>query len=359
MFRQPWIRIASATAFQKKGSVCCSILPFLTRKIAMSYEHLTQEQRYYIFLEYRKQSQSSIARAIGRHRATVKRELDRNSINGQYDYRHAQQQYGAKKSSKAAHKMTDKLITTVNHLLIQRLSPEQVCGYLAKHHQISLHHETIYRHMRKDKAGGGKLYTYMRILSKPYRKKRGSVWTKGKVPDRVGIEERPAVVDEKTRIGDWEMDTIVGKDQKSGLLVATERRTKFTVVRKVNNFKASDMAEAAISSMKKFQEKIFSITLDNGKEFYRHQTFAKKLGAKTYFCRPYHSWEKGLVENTNGLLRQYFPKQTDFNLITDEEIEKVVNELNHRPRKTLDYDTPSNLFLGVFKPLISAVALYM
>lgn len=325
----------------------------------MSYEHLTQEQRYYIFLEYRKQSHSSIARAIGHHRATVKRELDRHSINGEYDYRYAQQQYEAKKGSKAAHKMTDKLITTVNQLLIQRLSPEQVCGYLAKHYQISLHHETIYRHLRQDKARGGKLYTYMRILPKPYRKKRGSVWSKGKVPDRVGIEERPAIVNEKARIGDWEMDTIVGKDQKSGLLVATERKTKFTIARKVNNFKASDMADAVIKTMKKFRQKIFSITLDNGKEFYKHQTFAKKLGAKTYFCRPYHSWEKGLVENTNGLLRQHFPKQTDFNLITDAEIERVVNELNHRPRKTLDYDTPSNLFLGVFKPLISDVALDM
>ncbi|MGR3806653.1 IS30 family transposase [Pasteurella testudinis] len=325
----------------------------------MSYQHLTQEQRYYIFLEYRKQSKSSIARAIGRDRATVKRELDRHSVNGEYDYLYAQQQYEAKKKKQTAHKMTSGLTTTINGLLIQRLSPEQVCGYLAKHHQISLHHETLYRHIRKDKASGGELYTYMRILPKPYRKKRGSVWTKGKVPDRVGIEERPAIVDEKTRIGDWEMDTIVGKDQKSGLLVATERKTKFTVARKINNFKAENTATAAINLMKKFKKSILTITLDNGKEFYRHKMFAKKLGAKTYFCRPYHSWEKGLVENTNGLLRQYFPKQTDFNSITDEEIEKVVDEINHRPRKTLDYDTPSNLFLGVFKPLTSVVALGM
>ena len=166
--------------------------------------------------------------------------------------------------------------------------------------------------------------------------------------------------DEKKRIGDWELDTIVGKEQKSCLLVATERVTKFTVIRKLESFKAEAMADTVIRALAQFGEKVEKVktlTLDNGKEFYRHRKFAEALNAQTYFCRPYHSWEKGLVENTNGLIRQYFPKQTDFREITDDEIQKVADNLNHRPRKTLGYETPSSLFLGIFKPLISGVAL--
>ena len=325
----------------------------------MSYKQLTQEQRYYISQEYRNQTQAEIARKIGCSKSTVSRELKQHSINGEYRYPYAQQQSKARRYRKP-YTITREVRQAIEQLLIQDISPEQVCGYLNKHHQITLHHSTIYRHIARDKEAGGQLWKHLRICSKPYRKKRGSIWTRGKVPDRVGIEHRPAVVDEKKRIGDWELDTIVGKEQKSCLLVATERVTKFTVIRKLESFKAEAMADTDIRALAQFGEKVEKVktlTLDNGKEFYRHRKFAEALNAQTYFCRPYHSWEKGLAENTNGLIRQYFPKQTDFREITDDEIQKVADNLNHRPRKTLGYETPSSLFLGIFKPLISGVAL--
>ena len=165
------------------------------------------------------------------------------------------------------------------------------------------------------------------------------------MPDRVGIENRPAIVDQKTRIGDWEADTIVGKNQKSALLTLVERTTRYTIICKLKNLKAEDTARAAIRVLKAYKARVHTITMDNGKEFYQHTKIAKALKAKTYFCRPYHSWEKGLNENTNGLIRQYFPKQTDFRNISDREIRRVQDELNHRPRKTLGYETPSVLFL--------------
>jgi len=144
------------------------------------------------------------------------------------------------------------------------------------------------------------------------------------VPDRVGIENRPAIVDRKTRIGDWEADTIVGKNQKSALLTLVERTTRYTIICKLKNLKAEDTARAAIRVLKAYKARVHTITMDNGKEFYQHTKIAKALKVETYFCRPYHSWEKGLIQD----------------------------ELNHRPRKTLGYETPSVLFLNLFKPLI-------
>ena len=196
------------------------------------------------------------------------------------------------------------------------------------------------------------MWQHLRICSKPYRKRYGSTWTRGKVPDRVGIENRPAIVDQKTRIGDWEADTIVGKNQKSALLTLVERVTRYTIICKLKNLKAEDTARAAVRALKAHKGRVHTITMDNGKEFYQHTKIAKALKAETYFCRPYHSWEKGLNENTNGLIRQYFPKQTDFRNICDREIRRVQDELNHRPRKTLGYETPSVLFLNLFQPLV-------
>ena len=154
---------------------------------------------------------------------------------------------------------------------------------------------------------------------------------------------RPAVVDQKARIGDWEADTIIGKDQKSALLTLVERNTRYTIICKLKNLKAEDTVRAAVRALEAHKARVHTITMDNGKEFYQHTKIAKALAAKTYFCRPYHSWEKGLNENTNGLIRQYFPKQTDFRNISDREIRRIEDELNHWPRKTLGYETPSVL----------------
>ena len=164
----------------------------------------------------------------------------------------------------------------------------------------------------------------------------GSTRTGGRVSDRAGIKNAP----------------ITGKDQKSALSALVERVTRYTVICKLKNLKAEDTARAAVRALKVHKVRVHTITMDNGKEFYQHTKIAKALNAGTYFCRPDHSWEKGMNENADGLIRQYFPKQTDFRNISDREIRRVQDELNHRPEKTLGYETPSVLFLNLFQPLI-------
>ncbi|OSI10351.1 IS30 family transposase [Neisseria canis] len=266
----------------------------------------------------------------------MSREIRRHSTQKKpYNAEKAQQQSRLTKQRKRKpYKLHSRLIQHIDTLIRRKLSPEQVCAYLHKHHQITLHHSTIYRYLRQDKSNGGTLRQHLGIAGKSYRKRYGSTWSRGKVPDRVGIENRPAIVDQKSRIGDWEADTVVGKDQKSALLTLVERVTRYTIICKAH------------------KARVHTITMDNGKEFYQHMQIAQALEAETYFCRPYHSWEKGLNENTNGLIRQYFPKQTDFRNISHREIRRVQDELNRRPRKTLGYETPSVLFLNLFQPLL-------
>ena len=287
---------------------------FPARKIAMSYTQLTQDERYHIQYLSRHCTIAEIAKQLNRHKSTISREIKRYCIQGQqYSAEKAQKQSRlTKQHRRKSYKLDSQLIQHIDTLIRRKLSPEQVCAYLHKHH--------------------------------------GSTWIRGKVPDRIGIENRPAIVDRKTRIGDWEADTIVGKNQKSALLTLVERNTRYTIICKLDNLKAEDTARAAIRVLKAYKARVHTITMDNGKEFYQHTKIAKALKAETYFCRPYHSWEKGLNENTNGLIRQYFPKQTDFRNISDREIRRVQDELNHRPRKTLGCETPSVLFLNLFQP---------
>ncbi|WP_240593940.1 IS30 family transposase [Neisseria mucosa] len=245
-----------------------------------------------------------------------------------------------------------RLIQHIDTLIRRKLSPEQVCAYLHKHHGITLHHSTVYRYLRQDKSNGGTLWQHLKNMQQtlPQTLRQHMDQRQSARPRR--HKNRPAIVDRKTRIGDWEADTIVGKNQKSALLTLVERTTRYTIICKLKNLKAEDTARAAIRVLKAYKARVHTITMDNGKEFYQHTKIAKALKAETYFCRPYHSWEKGLNENTNGLIRQYFPKQTDFRNISDREIRRVQDELNHRPRKTLGYETPSVLFLNLFQPLV-------
>ncbi|MBG8840305.1 IS30-like element IS1655 family transposase, partial [Neisseria meningitidis] len=314
---------------------------------------LTQGERYHIQYLSRHCTVTEIAKQLNRHKSTISREIRRHRTQGQqYSAEKAQRQSQTiKQRKRQPYKLDSQLIQHIDPLIRRKLSPEQVCAYLCKHHQITLHHSTIYRYLRQDKSNGSTLWQHLRICSKPYRKRYGSTWTRGKVPNRVGIENRPAIVDQKSRIGDWEADTIVGKGQKSALLTLVERVTRYTIICKLDSLKAEDTARAAVRALKAHKDRVHTITMDNGKEFYQHTKITKALKAETYFCRPYHSWEKGLNENTNGLIRQYFPKQTDFRNISDREIRRVQDELNHRPRKTLGYETPSVLFLNLFQPL--------
>jgi len=322
----------------------------------MSYTQLTDYERYQIYILLKANySKKEIAINLERHISTIYRELQRNT--GKRSYRPKQAQSftdSRRQNAYKARKLTDKIIGHIKTLIKQELSPEQITGYLLKHKGLRLHHETIYQWVYTNKAQGGQYYKHLRVMSKAYRKRYGSYDNRGKIKDRVSIDERPSIVDKKSRIGDWEGDTIMGKGHKSALLTLVERKTLYTVIVKVNGKQAISLAEKMIDNMIPYKNKLKTVTFDNGLEFSAHQLIARELNTLIYFAHPYASWERGINENTNGLIRQYFPKGTDFNEVTEQQIQFVMERLNNRPRKTRGYKSPNELFLGQQVDLLAA-----
>lgn len=322
----------------------------------MNYHQLTENERYQIYsLKKAGLTQKQIADVLERSPSTISRELRRNC--GLKGYRPAQaQRLSDNRRATAAKsiKITDEVWGWIEQLIRQELSPQQAVDYLKTHKNLSLHHETLYQLIYADKAAGGDLYKHLRVVSKPYRKRYGSYDRRGKIKNRVDIDERPAIVAQRSRIGDWEGDTIMGKGRQSALLTMVERKTLYTVIIRLTGKHADLLAQAAIAGMKTLKDRIKTITFDNGLEFSEHEKIAQALDADIYFAHPYASWERGINENTNGLIRQYFPKGTDFNLVSDEAIQHVMDRLNNRPRKTRDCRSPNELFKGLRVDLLAA-----
>ena len=222
-------------------------------------------------------------------------------------------------------------------------SPEQVSGWLLEDKERPISHESIYLHIWANKQAGGDLYTYLRRQGKKYDKRRNGKSTRGHIRNRVSIDDRPGVVDDKSRIGDWEIDTVIGKGHSGALVTVVERVTNFTVSAQVDNKSADAVTRATIRLLKPYKDIVLSITADNGKEFAYHEKISEALSTDFYFAHPYSSWERGLNENTNGLLRQYFPKSTDLKKVTQAEVIRAVKRLNTRPRKNLGFKTPDQL----------------
>jgi len=338
------------------GQLIDSALLSAKSKALMSYHQLTENERYQIYaMKKLGHSQKEIAECLGRNPATISREVKRNQ--GLRGYRPNQAQGLSDMRRSEAHKavkVTEEVESWVETLIRQKLSPQQVVDYLKRHKKLSLHHETVYQLIYADKANGGDLFTHLRVASKPYRKRYGSYDRRGKIKNRVGIDDRPAVVDRRTRIGDWEGDTVMGKGRKSALLTMVERKTLYTVIVRLTGKRADLLAKAAVRHMKSIKAQVKTITFDNGLEFSDHETIASGLEADIYFAHPYSSWERGINENTNGLIRQYFPKGTDFNQITDKEVRQVMRTLNNRPRKTRQCRSPNELFMGQRVELLAA-----
>ena len=288
----------------------------------MNYKQLTTEERYQIYiLKKAGLSQAKIAVILSRHPATISRELNRNRGLRGYRPKQAQQLTETRRCGANKHrKVTAVIARKIRCLIRQELSPEQVAEYLRQEQIVSLHHETIYQLVYADKLLGGTLYQHLRILRKSHRKRYGSYDSRGKIKNRVCIEARPAIVDRLSRIGDWEGDTIIGLGRRSALLTLVERKTLYTVIVKLDGKHSGPLATALINGMIKEKDRIKTITFDNGHEFSDHERIAKKLNTKIYFAHPYSSWERGRNENTNGLIRQYFPKKTDLSKVTQKEI---------------------------------------
>jgi IS30 family transposase len=225
----------------------------------------------------------------------------------------------------------------------QDWSPEQVSGWLEKHQEIRISHEWIYQHILADQKAGGDLYTHLRQHGKR-RKRYGKYDRRGKLPNRVSIEERPQIVEQRERLGDWEIDTLIGKEHRGALVSLVERKSRYTLLWPVSQRLANLVADATISLLHPFTGFVHTITGDNGKEFAEHVRIAEALKANFYFAHPYSAWERGTNENTNGLVRQYFPKKTDFSMIEVAETQLTAEKLNQRPRKCLDFMTPFEVF---------------
>jgi IS30 family transposase len=230
----------------------------------------------------------------------------------------------------------------------QQWSPAQISGRLALEHQATVSHERIYQYIYADKRAGGLLHRNLRS-HKQRRKRYGSYDRRGHLPERRSIDERPAVVDRKGRVGDWEADTIIGQHHQQAIVSLVKRKSKFVRLAKVARNTAELVAHALTTQLASLTVK--TITSDNGREFARHQDIAAHLSADFYFAHPYSAWERGVNENTNGLVRQYFPKKSEFSKITDKQLNQVVERLNNRPRKTLGYKTPNEVFFKL--PLVA------
>jgi IS30 family transposase len=307
------------------------------------YTQLTQEQRYQIYaLKKTGHSYSEIAEVIGVHKSSVSRELKRN--RGQCGYRPQQaQSLAMERRQKGVPRITVEVWAKVESLLRQDWSPEQICGRLKKEQRICISHEWIYQYVLEDKRAGGDLYRHLRCQKKR-RKRYGKYDRRGKLPNCRSIEERPAIVNGRKRLGDWEVDTIIGKRHKQALVTLTERKSRFTLLGKVAQRTAQAVQNQIHRLLLPVADKVHTLTSDHGKEFAYHQQIAEMLQLKFYFAHPYAAWERGTNENTNGLLRQYFPKKHDFHFVSHKEIEQAMSRLNFRPRKSLRFKTPFEVF---------------
>lgn len=316
----------------------------------MSYSHLSIDQRHHLYQLQQEQelSQRELAKLIGCSQSTICRELRRNKTEpGWYlpDTAQSLAETRRREAKTPFKNITEGIIQEIKARLKKYHSPEQIVGRLKREGGEWVSHETIYQMIYQDYQGLGKYQQYLRQGRKK-RKRRGSLKGKrGGILNRVGIEERPAIAREKTEIGHWESDTVIGGNHAGVLVTHVDKASKFLVAGLGKNKTSKQMNQITEELFKNIpKEKIKTFTCDNGKEFSNHEELSKILSASFYFATPYHSWERGLNEHTNGLLRQFFPKGTNFKIVKPEVVEKTVELINHRPRKSLDYQTPFEVF---------------
>lgn len=316
--------------------------------MSKNYYHLTQDQRCQIYaLKKSGKSQGEIAKEVKVSQSAVSRELKRNKGKKGYRYKQADDKAIQRrhKASSVKRIMTNDLVILIEKMIREdQLSPEQISGRLKLIRAISVSHEWIYQHILADKRNGGNLYKNLRRSGKKYNKRLGKTSGRGLIPNRVGIENRPAEVEKKERVGDFEADTIVGANHRGAIVSLVDRKTKITFLGLISGTKADETRIVFLNRLGPIKEFICTATSDNGKEFAQHELIAISLNLKFFFANPYHSWERGVNENTNGLVRQYFPKGCDFTKLTIEEVLAVERKLNNRPRKTLGYRTPYEEF---------------
>ena len=310
----------------------------------MGYTQLTREERYQIYiLKKTGQMQKEIAHMLGRNKSTISRELRRNRGLRGYRPKQAHECAVARRLLKARPRIDKQIWQGVETLIRQEWSPEQITRRLKMEQGVRISHEWIYQHVYADKRSGGDLSRSLRC-QKVRRKRYGAYDRRGTIPNAVSIDDRPSIVDTRKRFGDWEGDTVIGKRHQGALVTLVERKSLYTVIRAVLRKTAGAVRAAVNEALTPHKDRVHTLTYDNGREFADHKGMAKDLETKIYFAHPYASWERGTNENTNGLIRQYFPKHRDLTTVSTTEIEQVMNKLNHRPRKSLGFRTPYEVF---------------
>lgn len=306
--------------------------------------HLTESQRYVISsLLKQGKRQSEIAKVIDKDKSVISREIKRNSDGRSGEYRDdlANKKYHHRQEVKKKNKrFTPSIQASVEELLKEDYSPEQIVGTLKKQEKDTVSIERIYQHVWEDKKKKGDLFIHLRSNGKRYRKRGNYKNTRGIIQNRISIEKRPKMVERKTRFGDFEIDLIIGKNHEQAIVTANDRASGILKMRKVMSKNSEEVTRITTDMLQDWTPYIKTITSDNGKEFAEHEEIAENLQLDYYFAHPYHSWERGANENLNGLIRQYFKKGSDFTLITDEQIQAVENKLNNRPRKRYKYENP-------------------
>jgi IS30 family transposase len=316
----------------------------------MSYSQLTASERneFYKLRTTTDLSIRMIAEQLGRHQSTLSRELARNqSERGIYlpDSAHQKMQERRRRSKSAFSGVTELCIAEIKQRLKQYHSPEQIAGRLKHEGNASISHETIYQMIYANHAGLKEYQSYLRQGRGKRRKRGGNNSKRGQIPGRVGIEHRPVIADAKLEIGHWESDTMIGGNHHGVIVTHVDKASKFLVAGLGQNKTSAHVNQVTIALFSQIPEtQRKTMTFDNGKEFSGHAQLSEELGVSCYFANPYHSWERGLNEHTNGLLRQFFPKQTNFKIVKPEALEKAMTLINNRPRKSLDYKTPFEVF---------------
>ena len=313
-----------------------------------TYHQLTQEERYLITAQRLcGHAPAQIARVLGRHRSTIARELRRNLTHHDGIYRaekaHSYATARRRRCRRQAH-FSAADMAQVARLLRRKWSAEQVSGVLRKRGTLHISHETIYRRIRWDKKAGGDLWRHTRIMSKFGRKRYRSHDSRGVLPGKRPIGERPAEVEGRQRIGHWEGDTVMGSDLRHCVLTLVERKTGYAIIKKLRARSKDQVTRAATRAIRSHCRNFKTITFDNGTEFHDYAVLEQRFPVTVYFATPYHSWERGSNENLNGLLRQYLPKGTCMSNVTQAQCNHIADDLNHRPRKRFAFDTPAKLY---------------
>lgn len=327
----------------------------------MNYQHLSQEERYTITALLKTGlSQAAAARQIGRHRSTICRELTRNlrPTTGYYTPVVAHSQAIARrKRTRRGTNFTQAQWRIVLDLIKDDYSPEQVSYIVKTYFGFSMSHETIYLYLLYDKKKGGTLYQHLRIVPKRRRKRYNSHDSRGRLQGKRMIEDRPLEIEYRTSIGHWEGDTVIGSDRHHCIVTLVERKTGFLIIKKIKARTVEEVNKACIEAIREHEKNFRTITFDNGTEFHGYKKLEELYPVTCYFANPYHSWERGTNENTNGLIRQYIPKKSCMKSVSQADCDRIAYKLNTRPRKRLGFKTPYEVYYRTGSPLHFALEL--